>query len=98
MLFLVSASPCWLSTKLHLGVGVTRILLPICTVLCSLKWVRCPDHLSPRQGKSPCFIGWVGGGGGIIIIFFFFELVQGFHRCIKICTVLFAFSQFGYRN
>lgn len=30
--------------------------------------------------------------------FFFVELVQGFHRCIKICTVLFTFSRFGYRN
>lgn len=29
---------------------------------------------------------------------FFFVVVQGFHRCIKICTVLFTFSWFGYRN
>lgn len=43
--------------------------------------------------------------GGLMIFFsfvfffcFFVELVQGFHRCIKICTVLFTFSRFGYRN
>lgn len=48
-------------TMLHLGVGVTGVLLQICAVLCSLKWERCPDHLNPHQGRSPCFIGRMGG-------------------------------------
>lgn len=56
----------------------------------------------PQPGKESLY--WREDKGGRVMIFFLFvfvcyvELVQGFHRCIKICTVLFTFSRFGYRN
>lgn len=104
VLFSVSASPplavhpqCF-----HLGVVVTRVLQN-CTVVCTLRWggVRLTSTLA--GGRVLLWRMDEGGRVGndvffLFVLFFFVELVQGFHRCIKICTVLFTFSWFGYRN
>lgn len=73
-------------TMLHLGVGVTGVLLQSCTALCCLKWVRCPDHLNPHQGEESLLYRMEEGGreGNEIFFFFFFSnLYRGFIAVLK---------------
>lgn len=79
-------------------------VLQICTVVCTLRPGGVSSSAQPQPGKEILLSERGKGREGIDIFFFlfffvcYFELVQGFHRCIKICTVLFTFSRFGYRN